>query len=58
MGKKHVCEICGYEYDETDGEIDSGVEPGTPFEELDEYIFHCPVCYSDKHMFTEVEENE
>ena len=57
MSNKHVCEICGYEYDEANGEIDSGVEPGTPFEDLDEYRFHCPVCYSDKHMFTEVEEN-
>ena len=56
MSNKHVCEICGYEYDEANGEIDSGIEPGTPFEDIDEYNFYCPVCGSDKHMFKNMEE--
>lgn len=58
MSEKHVCEICGYVYNEADGEVDSRIEPGTPFEDIDEYDFRCPVCGSDKHMFTYMEENE
>ena len=57
MSEKHVCEICGYVYNEADGEVDSGIEPGTPFEDIDEYDFLCPACGSDKHMFKDMEEN-
>ena len=58
MSRKHECEICGYVYYEADGEPDEGIEPGTSFEELDEVLYTCPVCKSDKHMFTEVEEED
>ena len=56
MSRKHLCEICGYVYVEADGQEDDGIEPGTPFEELDETEYLCPVCGADKHMFTEEDE--
>ncbi|MEG0191190.1 MAG: rubredoxin, partial [Lachnospiraceae bacterium] len=32
--KKYVCEVCGYEYNPEDGDPDSGVVPGTAFEDI------------------------
>lgn len=32
--KKYVCETCGYVYDPAQGDPDSGIEPGTAFEDL------------------------
>ena len=41
--KKHVCNVCGYEYDQAKGDPDSGIAPGTPFESLpDSWV--CPIC--------------
>ena len=56
--KSFLCEICGYVYDEVNGEPDEGIEPGTQFSDLDENTFLCPVCASDKHMFTELDEGQ
>lgn len=37
------CLVCGYIYDEEKGDPDSGIPPGTMFEDLpDEWV--CPVC--------------
>ena len=41
--KKYVCGPCGYVYDPTVGDPDSGIAPGTPFEALPE-DWVCPVC--------------
>ena len=30
---KYICEVCGYVYDPAEGDPDSGIEPGTAFEE-------------------------
>jgi len=50
--KKYVCTACGYVYDPALGDPDSGINPGTPFEELpDEWA--CPVCSAPKSMFVE-----
>ncbi|RLE59376.1 MAG: rubredoxin [Thermoprotei archaeon] len=50
---KYVCKICGYVYDPEAGDPDSGVEPGTPFEQLsDEWA--CPICGAGKDMFEQV----
>ena len=32
--KKYVCEVCGYVYDPAVGDPDSGIEPGTAFEDM------------------------
>lgn len=40
---KYVCDICGYIYDEAEGEPDNGIAPGTKWEDLPEdYV--CPLC--------------
>lgn len=47
---KYVCTVCGYIYDPEKGDPDSGVEPGTPFENLpDDWV--CPMCGAAKDMF-------
>lgn len=51
---KWVCNICGYEYDEEQGDPDNGIEPGTKFEDLpDDFV--CPLCGVGKEDFSEVE---
>ena len=47
---KYKCTVCGYVYDPQKGDMDSGVKPGTPFEELpDDWL--CPQCGADKSAF-------
>ena len=41
--EKWTCIVCGYVYDEAVGDPDSGIAPGTKFEDLpDDWV--CPVC--------------
>ena len=48
--KKYVCGPCGYVYDPAAGDPDSGIAPGTAFEDLpDDWC--CPVCGVSKDMF-------
>jgi len=50
--KKYTCNLCGYVYDEAAGDPDSGIAPGTKFEDLpDDWM--CPVCGASKDNFTE-----
>ena len=48
---KYICEVCGWEYDETLGDIENGIEPGTKFEDLPE-DFVCPLCGVGKELFS------
>lgn len=51
--KKYMCEICDYVYDETLGEPENGIAPGTKFEDIpDDYV--CPLCGVGKEHFKEV----
>jgi rubredoxin len=48
--KKYICTVCNYVYDPAEGDPDSGIEPGTPFEDLpDDWV--CPVCGATKADF-------
>lgn len=48
--EKWKCMTCGYIYDPEEGDSDTGIEPGTPFEELpDDWV--CPRCGVTKDMF-------
>ena len=48
--KKYVCVPCGYVYDPEVGDPDSGIEPGTAFEDLpDDWV--CPICGVGKEDF-------
>jgi len=47
---KWKCKICGYVYEPENGDPDSGIAPGTPFENLpDNWV--CPICGATKDMF-------
>jgi rubredoxin len=47
---RYVCQICGYVYDPAKGDADSGVAPGTRFEDLsDDWV--CPICGASKSDF-------
>jgi rubredoxin-NAD+ reductase len=46
MFKKYICSICGHVYDEALGDPDSGLAPGTLFED----------CGSDKSTYSLIED--
>lgn len=50
--KKYVCEACGWEYGEEQGNPENGIAPGTKFEDLPD-DFACPLCGVGKDMFAE-----
>lgn len=51
---KYVCEVCDWVYDPTLGDPDSGIAPGTKFEDIpDDWL--CPLCGVDKDQFKKVE---
>jgi len=49
--KKYVCNVCGYIYDPAEGDPESNISPGTPFEKLPE-DWVCPVCGAGKDEFS------
>ena len=50
---KYRCTVCGYIYDPEKGDPDSGIAPGTKFEDIpDDWV--CPVCGVDKSSFEKV----
>lgn len=52
--EKYRCTVCGYIYDPEEGDPDSGIEPGTAFDELpDDWV--CPVCGAEKEDFEKEE---
>lgn len=51
--QKYVCEVCGYIYDPAEGDADSNIAAGTPFEKLPaDWV--CPMCGADKDSFSPV----
>ena len=51
--QKWRCTICDYIYDPAEGDMEDGVAPGTPFEELpDRWV--CPLCGVGKDLFEQV----
>lgn len=51
---KWRCTVCGYVYDEEEGDPDNDIEPGTTFEELpDDWV--CPLCGAPKDQFEKIE---
>ena len=54
--KKWECLFCGYVYDEDAGCPESGVPPGTPWDNLpDDWC--CPNCSTEKDDFQPVDTN-
>jgi rubredoxin len=56
MMQKYQCTVCGYIYDPEQGDLDGGIAPGTPFEDIPE-DWVCPVCGAEKSQFEVVEED-
>ena len=41
--QKYICDACGFIYDEAKGDPDSGLAPGTRFDDIpDDWL--CPLC--------------
>lgn len=52
-----MCEACGWIYDPAEGDPDSGIEPGTRFEDIpDDWM--CPICAATKADFRQLEPGE
>lgn len=51
--QKWRCTICQYIYDPAVGDPDSGIAPGTPFEDIPDN-WYCPLCGASKDMFEQV----
>ncbi len=47
---KYKCNVCGYVYDPENGDPDSGIQPGTAFEDLPD-DWTCPICGASKNDF-------
>lgn len=48
--QKYLCKVCGYIYDEAEGDPDSGLAPGTRFEDIPD-DWYCPLCLVKKNDF-------
>ena len=49
---KYVCSICGFVYDESDGHPESGLNPGTGWNQVPgDWV--CPICRAQKPRFIE-----
>ncbi|HEY9634639.1 MAG TPA: rubredoxin [Coleofasciculaceae cyanobacterium] len=53
--RKWICKRCSMIYNPVVGDPDSGIAPGTLFEDIPE-DWHCPICGAAKNMFTPFEE--
>ena len=51
---KYKCSVCGYVYDPEIGDPESGIKPGTSFDELPEN-WVCPICGAAKDQFERTE---
>jgi rubredoxin len=53
--KKYECKLCGFIYDETQGDPDFPIDPGTVWEDVsDDYV--CPLCGAGKEEFELIED--
>ena len=52
--KKYICDVCGWIYDPEIGDPDSGIPPGTAFEDIPD-DWECPECGVGKDDFSLLE---
>jgi rubredoxin-NAD+ reductase len=50
---KWQCNLCGWIYDESKGDPDTGLKPGTKFEAIPA-TWTCPECGADTSEFTKI----
>ena len=46
-----MCAECGYIYDPAEGDLETNIHPGVPFDKLP-HDWNCPVCNRPKEQFT------
>uniref|UniRef100_A0A7J2TI64 Rubredoxin n=1 Tax=Archaeoglobus fulgidus TaxID=2234 RepID=A0A7J2TI64_ARCFL len=51
---KYQCSVCGYVYNESEGDPENGIPPGTKWEDLPE-DWVCPICGATKDQFEKIE---
>ena len=47
----YICDVCSWVYEEAAGAEDSGIAPGTKWENVQE-DFECPLCGVGKDQFS------
>ena len=52
--EKYRCTVCDWVYDPAAGDTESGIAPGTAFEDIPE-DWGCPVCGVSKDQFEKVD---
>ena len=52
--KKYMCLVCGWIYDEANGDDESGLAPGTKWEDVPD-DWECPDCGVGKEDFDMIE---
>jgi rubredoxin-NAD+ reductase len=55
--EQYICKVCGLIYDEASGDPDSGLAPGTRFEDIPDDWF-CPLCLVGKSDFMLISKNK
>jgi len=53
--KRYQCPVCDYIYDPAIGDPESGIPPGTAFEDLPD-DWECPECFEPKESFEPLDE--
>ena len=48
--KKYKCTVCGHVYDPGEGNPDSGIAPGTAFDDIPS-DWLCPICGVGKEVY-------
>jgi rubredoxin len=51
---RYECSICGYIYEEANGDADAGIAAGTKFADLPE-DWVCPTCGAEKSEFVKMD---
>ncbi|MFN3383751.1 MAG: rubredoxin [Archaeoglobaceae archaeon] len=51
---KYQCTVCGYVYNEDEGDPESNVPPGTKWKDLPE-DWVCPICGATKDQFEKID---
>jgi rubredoxin-NAD+ reductase len=54
--RKYICKTCGLIYDEAEGDPDSGLAPGTRFEDIPD-DWYCPLCLVSKSDFVLIDDS-
>nr|WP_051373243.1 rubredoxin [Spiribacter curvatus] len=53
--RQYICLVCGYIYDEANGDPDGGLPPGTRYEDIpDDWV--CPDCGVSKADFVPIDD--